>query len=89
MRANLPSAAYWGDDQRFRPKGHLTDCFTNNAIAAIEANKHRPFFMYLAYNAPHTPLQATKPDCDALQKLKGVGLDQNTLVIFTSDNGGA
>lgn len=113
--ANLPYAVYWGDDQRFRPKGHLTDYFTDNAIAAIEANKNRPFFLYLAYNAPHTPLQATKADYDALpqikdhtqrvygamirqldrrigdvlQKLKDTGLDQNTLVIFTSDNGGA
>lgn len=113
--ANLPYAVYWGDDQRFRPKGHLTDYFTDNALAAIEANKNRPFFMYLAYNAPHTPLQATKSDYDALpqikdhtqrvygamlrqldrrigdvlQKLKDTGLDQNTLVIFTSDNGGA
>jgi len=113
--ANLPHAVYWGNSQRFRPKGHLTDYFTDNALAAIEANKNRPFFMYLAYNAPHTPLQATKADYDALpqikdhtkrvygammrqldrrigdvlQKLKSTGLDENTLVIFTSDNGGA
>lgn len=113
--ANLPYAVYWGDGERFRPKGHLTDYFTDNALAAIEANKNRPFFMYLAYNAPHTPLQATQADYDALpqikdhtqrvygamirqldrrigdvlQKLKATGLDQNTLVIFTSDNGGA
>ncbi|MEL7689965.1 MAG: sulfatase-like hydrolase/transferase [Roseovarius sp.] len=113
--ANLPHAVYWGNSQRFRPKGHLTDYFTDNALAAIEANKNRPFFMYLAYNAPHTPLQALKSDYDALpqikdhtqrvygamirqldrrigdvmQKLKDTGLDENTLVIFTSDNGGA
>ena len=113
--ANLPYSVSFGNDQRFRPKGHLTDYFTDNALAAIEANKNRPFFMYLAYNAPHTPLQATKADYDALpqitdhtqrvygamirqldrrigdvlKKLKDTGLDQNTLVIFTSDNGGA
>jgi len=113
--ANLPHAVYWGNGQRFRPKGHLTDYFTDNALAAIDANKNRPFFMYLAYNAPHTPLQALKSDYDALpqikdhtqrvygamirqldrrigdvlQKLKSSGLDDNTLVIFTSDNGGA
>jgi arylsulfatase A-like enzyme len=113
--ANLPHAVYWGNSQRFRPKGHLTDYFTDNALAAIEANKNRPFFIYLAYNAPHTPLQALKSDYDALpqirdhtqrvygammrqldrrigdvlQKLKDTGLDENTLVIFTSDNGGA
>lgn len=87
----------------------------NNALAAIKANKNRPFFMYLAYNAPHTPLQATRTNYDALpqitdltqrvygamirqldrrigdvlQKLRDTGLDQNPLVIFTSDNGGA
>jgi arylsulfatase A-like enzyme len=113
--ANLPYAVYWGDDQRFRPKGHATDYFTDNALAAIEANRNRPFFMYLAYNAPHTPLQALKSDFDALPqikdhtqrvygamirqldrrigdvmaKLKDTGLDDDTLVIFTSDNGGA
>ncbi|MGL5837500.1 MAG: sulfatase-like hydrolase/transferase [Sphingorhabdus sp.] len=113
--ANLPYAVHWGNDQRFRPKGHMTDYFTDNALAAIEANKNRPFFLYLAYNAPHTPLQALKSDYDALpqikdhtervygamirqldrrigdimKKLKDSGLDENTLVIFTSDNGGA
>jgi arylsulfatase A-like enzyme len=113
--ANLPHAVYWGDSARFRPKGHLTDYFTDNALAAIEANRNRPFFMYLAYNAPHTPLQALKSDYDALpqikdhtqrvygammrqldrrigdimQKLRDTGLDKNTLLIFTSDNGGA
>lgn len=113
--ANLPYSVHWGNAQRFRPKGHLTDYFTDNALAAIEANRNQPFFLYLAYNAPHTPLQALKADYDALpqikdhtqrvygamirqldrrigdvlQKLKDTGLDNNTLVIFTSDNGGA
>jgi len=112
---NLPYAVQWNGGQRFAPKGHLTDYFTDNAVAAIKANKNRPFFMYLAYNAPHTPLQATRADYDALpqikdhtsrvygamvrqldrgigrvlQTLKEQGIDDNTLVIFTSDNGGA
>ncbi|MGH6615859.1 sulfatase-like hydrolase/transferase [Sphingomonas sp.] len=112
---NLPYAVYWGDDQRFKPVGHATDYFTDNALKAIEANRNRPFFLYLAYNAPHTPLQALKQDYDALPqirdhtqrvygamirqmdrrigdvmaKLKALNLGDNTLVIFTSDNGGA
>ena len=38
----------------------LTDVLTDNAIQYISENtgKDNPFFMYLAYNAPHTPLQA-------------------------------
>ncbi|HET6524117.1 sulfatase-like hydrolase/transferase [Sphingopyxis sp.] len=113
--ANLRHAVTFNGSQRFHPKGHMTDYFADEAIEAIEANRNRPFFMYLAFNAPHTPLQATKADYDRLPqikdhktrvygamiaqldrrigdvmaKLKEAGIDDNTLVIFTSDNGGA
>jgi arylsulfatase A-like enzyme len=113
--ANLPFAVQYNGGQRFAPNEYLTDYMTNNAVAAIHANRNRPFFMYLAYTAPHTPLQATREDYDSLsniedhdtrvyaamlraldrgvgkvmQALRDEGLDQNTLVIFTSDNGGA
>ena len=114
--ANLRHAVQFNGGQRFHPKGYMTDYFADEAIAAIEANRNRPFFMYLAFNAPHTPLQATKADYDALPQhqgsqdarlwrddprsstarvgdvmaaLKEQGIDDNTLVIFTSDNGGA
>jgi len=36
---------------------YLTDAFTDEAIQFIEANKAKPFFLYLAYNAVHSPLQ--------------------------------
>ncbi|MEZ5955715.1 MAG: sulfatase-like hydrolase/transferase [Hyphomonadaceae bacterium] len=113
--ANLPYAVQWNGGQRFRPRGYLTDYFADEAVRAIEANRNRPFFMYLAFNAPHTPLQATREDYEALssitdhtervyaamivaldravgrvmQSLHDQDLDENTIVIFTSDNGGA
>ena len=113
--ANLRHAVTFNGSQRFHPRGHMTDYFAEEAIKAIEANRNRPFFMYLAFNAPHTPLQATRADYDKLPqikdhktrvygamiaqmdrrigdvmaKLKEQGIDDNTLVIFTSDNGGA
>lgn len=114
--ANLPFAVVNNNKPgRFKPSKYMTDYLSEEAAKAIEANKHRPFFMYVAYNAPHTPLQALKSDYDALsgienhrlrvyaamirsldrgvghvvQAVKDAGLEDNTLIIFTSDNGGA
>lgn len=111
------AAGAWGvrynDGETFKPDRYLTDYFTERAVEVIDANRHRPFFLYLAYNAPHTPLQAAREDYDALPFIKdptlrvyaamirsldrGVGrvlaalkergLEENTLVLFTSDNG--
>ncbi len=45
--------------QRVDEKEYLTDAFSREACNFIERNHTKPFFIYLAYNAPHTPLQAT------------------------------
>jgi uncharacterized sulfatase len=113
--AILQYAASFNGGPPFAPGGYLTDYYTDEAVKVIEANKDRPFFLYLAHWAPHTPLQATKADYDALSHIelhrervyaamiraldRGVGqvldalrengLEENTLVVFTSDNGGA
>jgi len=113
--ANLPYAVRWNGSRRFAPDAYMTDYLASEAAKAIEANRNRPFFLYLAFNAPHNPLQATKADYDALpqiadhrlrvygamlraldrgvgrvlEALKVNGLEDDTLVIFTSDNGGA
>jgi len=46
------------------PDFYATDAFTNKAIKWINESKSKesPFFLYLAYNAPHWPLQAPKED---------------------------
>lgn len=111
--ANLPYAVEFNDSGRFRPDGHMTDYFTDNAVKVIEKNKNQPFLLYLAYWAVHTPLQALKSDYDELayiedhtervqaamvmsvdrgvgkirQALKDNGIDDNTIIIFTCDNG--
>lgn len=113
--AVLPFQIRFNGGPNFKPKTYMTDYLGDEAVRAIEANKNRPFFMYLAFNAPHTPLQALKEDYDALAAisdhrlrvygamirsldrnvakvmaaLRAHGLDENTLVIFTTDNGGA
>jgi len=100
------------------PKGHATDLFTDWACDFLRNQKPgRPFFLYLAYNAPHAPIQpppewlkrvkerekgisgkraklvALIEHMDhgigkVLATLRQAGLEKNTLVIFTSDNGG-
>ena len=54
-RGQLP--IYRGRD-KVQVDGYLTDDFTREATGFIERNKAKPFFLYLAYTAPHTPLQA-------------------------------
>ncbi len=113
--AAMRFAVSFNGGEAFAPNAYLTDYFTEHAVEVIEANKDRPFFLYLAHWAPHTPLQATREDYDALSHIelhrervyaamirsldRGVGrvldalerngLEENTLVLFTSDNGGA
>ena len=110
---NLPYAVNFNEGTRIKPEGHLTDYLTNEAVKAIEKNKNRPFFLYLAYWAVHSPLQAKKEDYEKLSFIenheervlasmvmtvdRGVGkirdvlkknnIDDNTIIIFTSDNG--
>ena len=67
--ANLQFAVRYNDGDRFKPDSHMTDYFSRQAVSVIEANRNRPFFLYLAYNAPHTPLQAEKADYDALDHI--------------------
>jgi arylsulfatase A-like enzyme len=38
-------------------EGFLVDDLTNHGIEFIEANKNRPFLLYLPYNTPHSPMQ--------------------------------
>lgn len=45
----------WHDKRRVTATGYVTDVLTDRAIAWIEQNRSKPFFLYLAYNAPHSP----------------------------------
>lgn len=95
---------------------YLTDAFGEEAAAFVDRQREskNPFFLYLAFNAVHTPLQAVEkykarfPGItdskrqtyaamlsamdDAiglvLQKLEQTGKLNQTLVVFTNDNGG-
>jgi len=103
------------------PSGHATELFTAWAGEYLRERARQPdqpFFLYLAYNAPHFPIEppaewlarvrqraphlneararnvAFVEHLDdnigrVLATLKELGLDRNTVVVFTADNGGS
>jgi len=52
---------------RINDEGYLTNRLTEEAVAFIDRNKRRPFFLYLAYNAVHAPAEAPEKDVRAYQ----------------------
>ena len=128
------TSGHWGyyfsppldhNGQRVRGNGYVVDDFTDKAIKFIEANQKSPFFCYVPYNTPHSPMMIeerfygkfrdAKPEmrnrdpdkedlmmtraalamCEnidwnvgrILAKLEELEIDNNTIVIFFSDNG--
>ncbi|MCL6295133.1 arylsulfatase [Jejuia spongiicola] len=122
----------WYNGQPRMYDGYCSDIFTDNAINFIEKNHKAPFFCYLSFNAPHTPLQVPdeyyqmyadidpsitfeknksskvkmneKDKEDArkvyamvsniddnigkvISKVKSLGIEDNTIIIFMTDNG--
>lgn len=58
------------NDQVVKTPEYLTDHLGKEAVKFIESNKDKPFFMYLAYNAVHSPLHATEDDLKSLSHIK-------------------
>jgi arylsulfatase A-like enzyme len=104
-----------GDAEPAALDKYLTFQLADEACGFIRKEKANPFFLYLAFNAPHAPMEAppeylkqTKQikspkraiyaamvlalDDAVGQVLDGIrraGLEENTLIVFLSDNGGA
>ena len=108
------------NDKIIEPEGHATDLFTQWSIDYIRdrSDNTKPFFLYLAYNAPHFPIQPPDTWLERVKKrepqisekraknvafiehlddnigrvvssIKEAGVEENTIVIFSSDNGGS
>ena len=69
---------FWNGEQQYPDSSwYSTDAFTDYSIDYIKnrRKKDKPFFMYLAYIAPHFPLQAKKEDIDKYRETYKVGYD--------------
>ncbi|MBX6312298.1 MAG: sulfatase [Isosphaeraceae bacterium] len=100
--------------EEVRETEYLTDALAREAVAFIDRHQREPFFLYLAFNAVHTPMHADEARLQrfasiedkmrrtyaamltamdeaigqVLAKLRSAGLEEKTLIVFFSDNGG-
>jgi len=105
---------YWHNGTPTKYTGYCTDVWFDGAMRFIEANRDRPFFVYLTTNAPHGPYNVSEryrslyegqdvPNANfygmitnidenmgrLLGGLKTLDLEENTILIFMTDNGTA
>lgn len=69
--ASANYATSYNGGEKFAPGGYLADYWTDESLKVIQANRNRPFFLYLAQWGVHSPLQATKADYDAVGDIGG------------------
>lgn len=128
VHKRLDSTKATDDDfDYYKGKDYAVTKMTEKALAFIDRNKQKPFFLYLPYTLPHLSLQAPEENIKKyiglfeerpyygqsgyaatkyplstyaamisylddqvgiiLERIKKLGLDENTVVMFSSDNG--
>ena len=66
---------------------YLTDAFSREAVSFVERNKSNSFFLYLAYNAPHAPLQATEKYLNRFQNIPNLKRRTYAAMVSAVDDG--
>ena len=66
---------------------YLTDALSREAVVFVERNKQKPFFLYLAYNAPHAPLQATEKYLNRFQNIQNPKRKTYAAMVSAVDDG--
>ena len=73
----------WGPE---RPDDeYLTDRIGRQAIEFIGKNKTNPFFMYVGFNAPHSPMQAKKEHKPLVSHLQNEALQYYAAMLYSMD----
>ena len=72
---------------RINEKEYLTDAMSREAVNFIKKKRKEPFFLYLAYNAPHTPLQATEKYLNRFTNIKNKKRKKYAAMVSAVDDG--
>jgi arylsulfatase A-like enzyme len=75
------------NNERVDEKEYLTDALSREAVNYIQKYKEEPFFMYLAYNAPHAPLQATDKYLNRFQSISDPKRKTYAAMVIAVDDG--
>ena len=75
------------NEQRIEEKEYLTDALSRESVNFIERNANSPFFIYLAYNAPHGPLQATEKYLNRFQEIESKNRRTYAAMVSAMDDG--
>jgi arylsulfatase A-like enzyme len=67
--------------------GYLTTRLSEEAVGFIETNREQPFFLYLAYNAPHTPMQAPQDYLDKFGSIENPRRRTYAAMVHAMDDG--
>ena len=70
-------------------KEYITDAFSRESVNMINdaAGKKQPFFLYLSYNAPHAPMEATKEDLKVFENITDSKRRTYAAMVYSVDRG--
>jgi len=66
---------------------YLTDFFTDEGVKWIKTHKDKPWFLFMSYNAPHTPMQAKEEDLELFPNIKDKGRRTYAAMVYALDRG--
>jgi len=75
------------NNNRVEESEYLTDALSREAVSFVERNADKPFFMYLAYNAPHVPMQATEKYLNRFKNIKNKKRRTYAAMVSAVDDG--
>lgn len=66
---------------------YLTEEFSDEAVNFVERNKNEPFFLFLSYNAPHAPMQASQKYLDRFPNIENKKRKTYAAMVSAVDDG--